>query len=100
MNLSKLQANIDAVREFVQGNWLSIVAEKEISYGYQLLVSDGIYRIPVDLFTTGKALIQGKPCALQNELKSWLYSRKAPSNISIANFTGRPRMGLDESGKG
>ena len=117
MNVSKLQANIDALRDFVESKGWSIVAEKEISYGYQLLVTDGITRIPVDLFTTGKALIQGKPGDLQTEIKSWWYSRKAsstqpaapttqvsliesPLNTSITNFTGKPRIGLDESGKG
>ena len=118
MNLSKLQANIDALRDFVESKGWSIVAEKEISYGYQLLVTDGITRIPVDLFTTGKALIQGKPDMLQTEIKSWWYTRNAsstqpvaraaaqsplietPSNITPANSTGRPRIGLDESGKG
>jgi ribonuclease HIII len=118
MNESKLQANIDALREFVESQGWSIVAEKEISHGYQLLVTDGISRIPVDLFSTGKALIQGKPGILQNELKSWWYARKEPSTQPAAstatqssfvetsssaptsNFTGRARIGLDESGKG
>jgi ribonuclease HIII len=117
MNESKLQANIDALREFVESQGWSIVAEKEISYGYQLLVTDGIAKVPVDLFTTGKALIQGKPGALQTEIKSWWYTRKAPATQPTApttqsgfvetpssayrtNFTGRARLGLDESGKG
>ncbi|SRR6266566_1673255 len=117
MTESKLQANIDALRKFVQSQGWSIVSEKDISYGYQLLVTDGITRTPVDLFTTGKALIQGKPGELQTKLKTWWYSRKAPStqpivsttqaslnktpsDISTTSFTGRPRIGLDESGKG
>ncbi len=118
MNEPKLQANIDALREFVESKGWSIVAEKEISYGYQLLVTDGITRIPVDLFTTGKALIQGKPGMLPTEIKSWWYTRNSsstqpvasattqstlietPSSTPVTNFTGRPRIGLDESGKG
>src|SRR6266487_1340607 len=118
MNEPKLQANIDALRDFVESKGWSIVAEKEISYGYQLLVTDGITRIPVDLFTTGKALIQGKPGMLQTEIKSWWYTRnasstqpvasattqstliEAPSSTPVTSFTGRPRIGLDESGKG
>jgi ribonuclease HIII len=118
MNESKLQANIDALREFAESNGWSIVAEKEISYGYQLLITDGSAKIPIDLFTTGKALIQGKPSDLQTEIKSWWYSRKDPStqpttstaiqssliespiNTPTTNFTGRARIGLDESGKG
>jgi ribonuclease HIII len=118
MDESKLQANIDALREFVESKGWSIFGEKEISYGYQLMVTDGITRIPVDLFTTGKALIQGKPGMLQTEIKSWWYTRKVSStqpgtstaiqssfvettsSTSIKNFTGKARIGLDESGKG
>src|SRR5258708_21643214 len=76
MNESKLQANIDALREFVHSKGWSIADEKEIQSGYQLTVTDGIARIPVAFFSSGKALIQGKPGALQTELKSWWYTRK------------------------
>ncbi len=116
MNESKLQANIDALREFIQSKGWTIVGEKEISYGYQLVVTDGMTRVPVNLFTSGKALIQGKPGVLQTELKSWWYARQTsstqpttttqasfietPSTGLTKSFTGRPRIGLDESGKG
>jgi len=118
MDKSKLQANIDALREFVHSNGWTILAEKEIQSGYQLVVTDGITRVPVNLFTTGRALIQGKPGVLQTELKSWWDGRKATNQqqavsaptlssftathpeTSTKNFTGRARIGLDESGKG
>ncbi len=118
MNEPKLQANIDALREFVQSNGWTILDEKEIQSGYQLKITDGITRIPVDFFTTGRALIQGKPGELQTRLKSWWNERKAvsvqpavatatqstlietPSSTPTTSFTGRPRIGLDESGKG
>ena len=118
MNVSKLQANIAAFRELVQSQGWTILDEKEIQSGYQLRITDGITKIPVNLFTTGKVLIQGKPGALQTQLKTWWYTRKAPSTepaawiaaqsslvetpapIEEKNFTGRARIGLDESGKG
>src|SRR5215471_8980952 len=118
MNEPKLQANIDALHEFVQSNGWTILDEKEIRSGYQLKITDGITRVPVDFFTTGNALIQGKPGELQTRLKSWWNERKAvlvqpavetatqsplvdiPSTITLASFTGRARIGLDESGKG
>ena len=118
MNESKLQANIDALREFVQSKGWTILDEKEIQYGYQLLVTDGISRIPVAFFYSGKVLIQGKPGELQTQLKSWCYTSNAsstqpialatthstlietPASTPITNFTGRARIGLDESGKG
>jgi ribonuclease HIII len=118
MNESKLQTNIDALREFVQSKGWAILDEKEIQSGYQLLVTDGISRIPVAFFYSGKALIQGKPGELETQLKTWCYSRKASSTQPVAraatqsslneasstftatNFTSKPRIGLDESGKG
>ena len=118
MNEPKLQANIDALREFVQSNGWTILDEKEIQSGYQLKITDGITRVPVDFFTTGRALIQGKPGELQSRLKSWWNERKAvsvqpavatatqstlietPSSTPVTSFSGRPRIGLDESGKG
>lgn len=97
MDEAKLQSNVHAFREFVHSKGWTIVSEKEIAYGYQVVVTDGVTRIPVDFFSSGKALIQGKPGALQNELKTWWQERNASS---IKNATGRARIGLDESGKG
>ena len=118
MNESKLQANIDALRELVQSKGWTILDEKEIQSGYQLLITDGITRIPCSFFNSGKVLIQGKPGELQRQLKTWWETRNGlsrepvapeatqsslveiPAIITVNNYTGRPRIGLDESGKG
>src|SRR6266581_7044335 len=118
MNESKLQANIGALREFVQINGWIIADEKEIQSGYRLIITDGITRTPIALFHSGKILIQGKPGELQNKLKIWRDERKVSSTQPTApattqsslvetssstpttSFTGKPRIGLDESGKG
>jgi ribonuclease HIII len=118
MNESKLQTNIEALRELVQSKGWTILDEKEIQSGYQLLITDGISRIPVAFFYSGKALIQGKPGELQKQLKTWWNTRnglsrepvtqeatqsslvETPATITTKNYAGRPRIGLDESGKG
>jgi len=118
MNESRLQANIDALREFVQSNGWTIIDEKEIQSGYQLVVTDDLTKVPVAFFFSGKALIQGKPGELQTKLKEWWDKRKVstmqpaasntthssfvetPLSAPTASFTGRARIGLDESGKG
>jgi len=118
MNESKLQANIDALREYARSNGWIIVDEKDIQSGYQLVVTDGINKIPIAFFFSGKALVKGKPGELQTKLKSWWEERKASSTQPTAstatqssfvetsssaptsNFTGSARIGLDESGKG
>jgi ribonuclease HIII len=101
MSEKPLQTNVDALREFVRSKGWSIVAEKEIAHGYQLVVTDGINKTPVDFFTTGKTLIQGRPSALQAEIQSWANERRATS-LSLL-MLGEPapgRIGSDESGKG
>ena len=90
-----LQTWIDTFRAFVRSKGWSVVAEKEIAFGYQLVVTDGINKIPVDLFKSGKTLIQGKPSVLQAELRSW-YQVSATATAT----TGMARIGSDESGKG
>jgi hypothetical protein len=84
MNETKLQANIDALREFAQSNGWVIVNEKDIQSGYQLVVTDGITKIPIAFFYSGKALIPAKPGELQTKLKTWWDARKDSSSRSAA----------------
>jgi ribonuclease HIII len=118
VNLSKLQADIDTLQELIQSNGWLIVDKKVIQSGYQVIVTDEITKVSVAFFYSGKVLIQGKPGELQTKLKTWWFSRKALSTLPTAsaitqstliktssstpttNFTGRARIGLDESGKG
>jgi ribonuclease HIII len=83
-----------------------------------VIVTDEITKVSVAFFYSGKALIQGKPGELQTNLKTWWNARKAsstqptasattqstpletPTSTPTTSFTGRPRIGLDESGKG
>jgi ribonuclease HIII len=108
-----LQAMQAAFRQFVQDRGWSIVAEKEIQSGYQISVTDGMATVPVALYKTGKALVQGKPGALQTELRAWAYGSagssiqpqlqnltETPSAVSAPRITGLARIGSDESGKG
>jgi hypothetical protein len=115
MNEAKLQANIDALRRFVESQGWIITNEKDIQSGYQLVVSNGVTRVPVAFFYSGKALIQGKPGELQTKLKTWWDARKAsssqlaaskttqsslvetPLSAPTASFTGKARIGWDES---
>jgi len=118
MNLSKLQADINALQELIHSNGWIIVDKKVIQSGYQMVVTDEITKVSVAFFYSGKVLIQGKPGELQTKLKTWWDARKtssthsvasaathsssieSPTNTPTANFTGRARIGLDESGKG
>jgi hypothetical protein len=83
MKKISLQAFIDTFRTFVYKKGWSIIDEKEIAHGYQLIVSDGVAKTPVALFSSGKALVQGKPSMLQIELKQWVYG--TPTSLKNAN---------------
>jgi len=115
---TKLQSNIDALRAFVNERGWRIIDEKAIQSGYQLTISDGANKIPIAFYTSGKALIQGKDSPLRSELQAWWYSKKSVSSQPaaptiaqstfietpiappIASFSGMPRIGCDEAGKG
>ena len=51
MNVSKLQTNIDVLRELVQSKGWTILDKKEIQSGYQLIITDGISRTPIALLS-------------------------------------------------
>ncbi len=98
MSEKMLQTKVEALREFIQSKGWSISAEKEIAHGYQLVVTDGPNKTPINLFKTGKVLIQGKPSILQTELRSWGDERQISSEGT--STAGMARIGSDESGKG
>lgn len=115
-NESILERNIRKFREFIEQRGWTIVSEGEIQSGYQFRVTDGQYKIPVNFYTTGKALIQGKAGGLHNEISNWwknLSTHLSPSRVKKGNAsitpaaevqkitsTGLARIGIDESGKG
>src|SRR5260370_18808710 len=98
MGEKMLQAKVEALREYIQSKGWSISDEKEIAHGYQLVVTDGANKTPINLFKTGKVLIQGKPSILQTELRSWGDERQVSSEGT--STAGMARIGSDESAKG
>ncbi|HEU5384053.1 MAG TPA: hypothetical protein VFV38_52330 [Ktedonobacteraceae bacterium] len=60
----------------LQKRW-SILNERAIQSGVQLLVTDGLTRVAIDCYTNGNALIQGAPGALKTDVQSWWEQQKA-----------------------
>ena len=48
-----------------------VITEKEILHGYQIVVTDGITRNNVDIFPSGKILVQGQEGVLRSEILLW-----------------------------
>lgn len=124
----RLQTVEDAFRNYFQQQGWSILREKEIAHGRQLVVTDGLGCVPVDCYNNGNAYIQGPPCALKTHLQEWWHVQKTPlhvsalweTNTNAAEYTSEqsipvrasvpqldvteggttPHIGTDEAGKG
>lgn len=71
-----LQIVVELFRGYVeQQNW-SIIEEKGVQNGLQLLITDGKVRTPVVCFSNGNALIQGPSHSLKTQLQTWWSQRK------------------------
>lgn len=66
----------------LQKNW-SILNERAIQSGVQILVTDGITRVVIDCYTNGNALVQGSVGALKTDLQSWWELQKASSDSPL-----------------
>lgn len=66
-----IETNLQALDRFVQENGWSIHGQKEIDYGQQVIVTDGTTRLPVNLFRTGKIVVQGKSSDMKTQLTQW-----------------------------
>jgi ribonuclease HIII len=69
--MSLVERRIETFKAFLGDEQLTIFEEKEISYGYQIVVTNGIERVPVNFFNTGKISVQGKASVLQTQLREW-----------------------------
>lgn len=72
-----LHSVVELFRMYIQQQSWSIVEEKPVQNGLQLLVTDGEARTPVVCFTNGNALIQGATSSLKAQLNTWWKQRKA-----------------------
>ena len=58
------EAAIRSLLEYASRKGWQIVEEKEIDFGYRVVVYDGFTRNNVDFYPSGKILVQGKQGAL------------------------------------
>ena len=58
-------------RKFIQQKNWQIISEKDIEFAHQVTVTDGILRLPINFYSTGKILIQGKPCEMKSAITEW-----------------------------
>lgn len=117
-NYEEHQARLRNFRDFVATKGWTIVEGKEIDYGFQFTIFDGLTKNPVAFFPSGKILVQGKDGNLKTALLLWRQEfNPSPSRGEIQaqltgadtqpslpatslKSTGISRIGIDESGKG
>lgn len=84
---------ITSFQELATSRGWHIVAEKEILYGFQIVVTDGIKRNNVDIFPSGKILVQGQIGSLRDEILIWRTGRKnSPDQMIVP----KPQSALSE----
>lgn len=69
--VEKWKNYLEEFRKFIQEKNWQLFSEKEIDHGYQVVVTDGATRLPVNFFHTGKITPQGKPCETKTAITEW-----------------------------
>ena len=77
MGYKNLHAVVEAFRSYIFRRQWSILAEKALQNGMQMVVTDSKTRITVDCYTNGNALIQGPPGILRMDMQAWWVQQKA-----------------------
>lgn len=107
-----LQTIVELFRTHIrQHNW-SIIGEKSVQHGIQLLLTDGQTQASVTCFTNGNAFVQGAASPLKTHLQTWWDQQKASSSPLKLEATPektskgtmappfKAHIGTDEAGKG
>jgi ribonuclease HIII len=99
--------HLAALRAYAAAQGITVSDERPIDHGYQLRLSRSEQRVGVNLYASGKILVQGGESALRRELEAWKQQRSGQSgapSTSPAQTPGLlaplPHIGVDESGKG
>jgi len=108
-----LSTTLAALERFAQEQGWEITSPKDIAYGRQVIVTDGVNRLPVNLYHTGRIVVQGKACDVKARLTGWanLFQAGLLPTDADASLSGRSRsgprpapasawIGVDEAGKG
>ena len=67
----QLTTTMKMFESFVSEKGWKILEQKDIDYGQQVIVTDKLSRVPVNIFRTGKIVPQGKSCELRTAITEW-----------------------------
>jgi hypothetical protein len=66
--MRSIDSDTQAFKAFLADQDLTIFNEQSIDHGYQIIVTDGLSRNPVNFYKTGRILVQGKDSILKTKL--------------------------------
>lgn len=108
-----IPTTLAALERFAREQGWEIIPSTDIAYGRQVIVTDGVNRLPVNLYHTGRIVVQGKACDMKARLTEWanLFQAGLLPTAADASLSGRSRsgsrptsasawIGVDEAGKG
>lgn len=96
-NNGLIQEMVNAFGEFLIAHSMSVVFEHEIPSGYQLQIREGINKITVSFYSTGKILAQGKASELKAKIDSWINETQLkPSVISKSRTQEQNQSGTSK----
>ncbi|HCE18432.1 MAG TPA: ribonuclease HIII [Anaerolinea thermolimosa] len=73
----RLDAHLSAMEDLLRESGLQIVERRAISYGVQIVLTDGLSKVPLNFFTSGRITAQGRPSDLQVKLDAWAKQQEA-----------------------
>lgn len=92
------------LRRALESAGAQVSESRRIDYAVQHRVSRGADKVTLNLYDSGKALVQGKDSPLKELVEQWKETRSpsapAESGTSGVSADSTPRLGTDEAGKG
>lgn len=88
--VDRVSTNVSALERFLQEGW-RIESQKDINHGRQVIVTDGIVRLPVNFYSTGRIVVQGKHCEMKTALTEWANLTQAGLSSRVATDTPAPQ---------
>ncbi len=73
----RLNVHLSALEDLLRESGLQIVERKAIPFGVQIVLTDGLSKVPLNIFTSGRISVQGKPSDLQAKLDAWAKQQEA-----------------------
>lgn len=103
--MRSFQTTVELFRVYIQQQHWSIIEEKSVQHGLQLLLTDGRTRVSVTCFANGNAVIQGGASPLKTQLQTWWEQQKTSSSplrreVPLPSPPFIAHIGTDEAGKG